>query len=185
MAESNENLRAIMSGVVVGVLIQVILSLIRDVYNSMSQDSTTFLSDNIYWIIIPLIVTMAYYFLARHARKQQMANAPIVFASYGDPDQIMGSYGIPYFGVNWGVIIGSSMFGGKPYAIIRGLYCPKCDYELDRYQKLSLFGWKDKYYWRCEPCNLLYRRQDKTLFREDDIVEKLAMREYRKEINQE
>ena len=179
-----EDIRSFVIGVISGIVVSAIIE-------ASQYFSLIHLPSNIsafLWVFIPISFGIIYLVLARHVKKQQEENMPFaVFGKY-PPDNIMAIYKIEYFGVNWKVKIGTRgppVFSIDPYAVAEGPYCPKCGYELDEYTKISFFGWKDKYYWRCEPCDKLYRRPDKTLFREDEVVEKIAMNKFRKEMEKQ
>ncbi|MDG6221333.1 MAG: hypothetical protein QCI38_07810 [Candidatus Thermoplasmatota archaeon] len=142
---------------------------------------------NLLPIIVSVLVFATYFSIAKQVRRQQMVNAPLHSAFVGrEPDKILDSYDVSYFDVNWVADICQDLnfktrYYEKPYAMVEGPYCPKCEYELDKFKKLSLFGWKDKYFWRCDPCGLLFERPDETLFKEKEIVKKYSMRDFLKE----
>ncbi len=175
-----EDIRSLIIGIIAGLVVSVLISTFRYFdFIYITNTITAFL-----WVFIPFLFGMVYLAVAHHVRKQQEQNLSRFLAIKHSPNNIMDIYKDYHFGVYWEAKIGTYGPGvfsinQKPYALAEGPYCPKCGYELDEYKKLSFFGWKDKYYWRCEPCDKLYRRPDKTLFREDKVVEKIAMKEFR------
>ncbi len=177
---SKEDVKALIIGIVAGLVVNFILQ----VFNFAYQLYLPVNISTVLWFIIPIFLGLIYLAVAHYVRKQQEENMPTVFATKEPPEIVLASYDINYFGVRWKVKIGTLGLPNlsNPYAVAYGPYCPKCGYKLDPYVKYSFFGWKNKYYWRCEPCNKLYRRPDKTLLREEDVVEKISMNEFRKQM---
>ncbi len=175
-----ENYRSIISGIIYGVIIQIIVNLFVSYFDLTKETYGQFLIGNYAWFIIPVSIGLIYYSIARHVRLQQATNLPYGFYAGLSPlDSIIGQMEARYFDVKWevdiGHYIGSALINGKPLTRVHGPFCPKCNYELDSYKKLSFFGWKDKYFWRCEPCDIEIQRPEKSLCKEDEVVGKYAL----------
>jgi hypothetical protein len=173
--------RALLTSVMAGLIVYFITTVPVQYFNFISIPTNL---NVVLGIFVSLSIGITYSAIAHHVREQQEENMGLSPLWKDVPDNIIKKYPKKHFDVNWIVNVGTD--GPyipnitEPYAVAEGPYCPKCGYKLDRYKKLSFFGWKDKYYWRCEPCDELYRRPDKTLFIEDEVVEKIAMGDFRK-----
>jgi hypothetical protein len=90
------------------------------------------------------------------------------------------------FGVKWNVTFGiprgSSSNEYHPY--VNGPYCQICECELTNEHKQTFFGWGIKEIWQCpdETCGFNIKRPKDYLFREDEAVGKVAMRDFKNEV---
>lgn len=176
MGENHDLRNSIISAVIVEAL-NIVLATIANAVYSTQVENVGFSVSPLYISLLALatIITGIFLTIRWHVRKQQFANVPTCGTGGGGHNTVKKSIPTKLFNVDWRVDYGTSHtnaileVGEKPYPLVNGPFCPKCGYEMDDYQELSIF-WKDRFYWSCQPCDKRYRRPELYLYREEDVV---------------
>ena len=177
-----EDIRQFVRGMLVGVAVKLVVDIL---YAAASESFTIpdmFLLGGPYlWIVLPVIFALIFLVGGRLYRKKHESHVSFLSIPRR-PEYAVTRLKATYFGVLWKVDIGTvSPFDDEPYPYAHRPLCPTCGYELDSKEEFSMFGWKKRYVWKCAPCDTNYDRPKDYLFEEDRVVEKIAMREFRKE----
>jgi hypothetical protein len=174
--------KGIGSDVLVGVIVYVVTTaiglLVGNAANLFSHIGLSVLLQLAALFTIPILVSASVVTIARKRGKVRGLNYPGIYVSRSPPEHTFVRYKIRQFGVEWIVEVGTS--GGTIYGYSPGPYCPADGCELDRRYVPSLLG-STKTHWRCGLCNKNYPRSRDDYDQENEIVEKVAVAQWRKE----
>lgn len=134
------------------------------------------------YVGLPLLGAIIFFIGGRYKASKGGTN----FLIGGDYDEMLvpldGIWEDERFGANWkvtfGIPRGASLARVAPF--VEGPFCPICSCKLDEITKTILFGWSKKKIWQCpdELCGFTQERPKAYLFKEEDAIAKVALRDY-------
>jgi hypothetical protein len=172
----NQIMKDAFKGIFYGVIANFIYFIIQSLKVEQLRN-ISFGNANLYiYLGLPILGICLFVVMGRFQKKRRDAikDKYSIFANQKKPVIPTHKVQLSKFGVNWKVQYGISIEGDE-IAYIEGCYCPKCGCELDGKAVDRLFGWGEKYIWRCPNCGFIQLRPKDYLFHEKDALQKIAI----------